>query len=452
MKIIVKSIMFLSFLNPSFAKSAWDQSGKISLGYQSFYKNPEPLPENYQSSGLKFEVEPSLQWSNSKNRIKFKALLGYDASFANPKDRILGIPQELFWERQIPKNNFLIGINTFNWGVTDIINPLDVLNTNSYRSILMPKKIGSPSLAWTHSRDQWSVELVYIPLQFPPQLPGEGSRFFPQGESLQRFAEQMPRGSNQSLLLPPAGIRYHYQNSELYDDPFRNNAGLKIRWNQNQLEAQIIGFEGHPGLPNLDPRASLIPYDLSDPANEIFLVNSDFDIVPQYQRIRMGGLGVVFSADSFILKFAHAQVFQTSSNLNQTRPGVALLVAQPKTTILALEKPFGFKSLENTFLLQAISQTDPHQDRESALSTRSIYDGGLLFGLRTASALDWSSTFGILVNPKASVQLFSYDLNYRWNDRFHVQLSGQHLSGREGTLVNSISYASSTQLNIISTW
>ncbi len=439
---LLTMIMFPSLIFgwASLALAAWEQSGKFTLGYQSFYQQPEQVPTNYQKSNPKTEVEPSFQWSSETSRVKFKALLGYDQSFTQGKDKAIGIPEEFFWETKRGRNNWIVGINTFNWGVTDIVNPLDVLNTRSYRNLLSPQKIGSPAISWNHARDRWSFEFVYIPVQLPPQLPGEGSRFFPQGESLERFASQ-----NQAavFVIPNQGIRYHIQKSEDYDNPFHNNVGTKLRWNTDSLETHLVGFEGHPGLPNFDPRP------VFDTDFVSLFLNPDFDIVPQYQRVRVGGVGFVYTANSFILRLAHAQVWKTKANLSGTVP---VLVAQPKTTVLALEKPFSIRSLENTLILQGVAQTDPEQHKESALSTRPIYDGAAILGLRTSVSIDWSLTLGVLANGKAKVQIYSYDLLYRLNDHTQLQLTGQHFSGATGTLIHSIAQASNANLNLMTTW
>lgn len=450
MKFAVPTLMFLSFLVTEPANSAWEQNGRFLLGYQSFYKDPTPLAQNTQKSASKAEIEPSLQWSNKNSRIKFKAIFGYDSSFSETKDRNILIPEEFFWETRREKNNYLIGVNTYNWGVTDVINPLDVLNTRSYRNILNAQKIGSPSLSWTHARDFWSFDLVYIPVQLRPQLQGDGSRFFPQGDTLREFAQTSDPSSPQ-LVLPPEGVRYRIMSAEDYEDPFKNNLGLKLRFNTERSETQVIGFEGHPGLPNYDPRPNTETIQLAPTI--IVQQRPDFDILPQYQRVRMGGLGWVYTLDSFIVKFAHAQVFQTKANVNLTHTTYTpLVVSQPKTTVLAIEKPFSLSSLENTLVLQYATQSDPNQDNESKISTRRIYDGSFMIGLRTASSLDWSTTIGFLANTKEGAQILSYDLQYRWNDHTQLQLNGQHLQGKPGTLMDSLSYASNANLNLISTW
>lgn len=449
---ISATIMFLATilsLTPQAAFADWEHSGKFILGYQGFYSNPDNVPTNFQTSAPKVTIEPSFQWSNQTSRLKFKALLGYDQSFKEAKDKVIAIPEEFFLETRSGRSNWIAGINTFNWGVTDVINPLDVLNTRSYRNLLASQKIGSPSLAWIYARDTWSMEFVYIPIQLPPQLPGEGTRFLPQGESLAKFAAQ--NGNQESTILAPnEGVRYHLQDSEYYDDPFKNNFGLKIRYSPNRLESHLVGFEGHPGLPNMDPRPLFDTVQLFP--TEIYQVMPDFDIVPQYQRIRMAGAGFVYSTDSWIFKLAHAQVWQTKANLNQNRPGVPLVVAQPKTTVFAAEKPFSIRSLENTLVLQTAAQSDPNSESESSISTRPIYDGSFMLGLRTASSIDWSTTFGLLYNPKVQVHILTYDYSHRWNDHVQIQLAGQHLGGKSGTLIHSLMAASNVNLNIISTW
>lgn len=437
----------LAFLTGS-AHADWEFGNKLTLGYQFFYSTPISAPTDFQKSAPQGIFEPSFQWSNPKSRIKFKALLGYDASFAESKDRTIAIPEEFFFETRRGRNNWILGVNTFNWGVTDIINPLDVLNTRSYRNLLAPTKIGSPAISWNYARDSWSLEMAYIPVQIDPQLPGYGTRFFPQGESLVKFASE----DQTAQIIPPAneGLRYHLKDRELYDEPFKNNFGLKLRAGFGKLETHWVGFEGHPGLPNFEPRPFLdSPISLNP---DIFPLLPDFDIVPQYQRIRMGGLGLVYSADSWIFKLAHAQVWKTKTNYQTSNPTEPLRVAQPKTTVVAIEKPVAVGSLENTLLLQVTAQSDPEQEKESALSTRPIYDGSFIVGLRTASSLDWSTTFGILTNPTAKVNLLTYDFLYRWNDRVQLQLNGQHLAGEPGTIVHALAAASNTNLNIISTW
>lgn len=449
LRLLALSILTLPFLlTPPLVQADWESTGRFQLGYQSFYKTVEPKPDNLQSSGGKLELEPGFQWSNPVARVKFKALLAYDNSFKQQKDQLLAIPEEFFWERRKGRNNWIIGINTFNWGITDVINPLDVVNTRNFRNLLSPYKIGSPSITWGHSRNNWSMEFVYVPKQILTAVPPDGSRFFPRGDSLRQFAQQgvkqteIELGAPIVISLPPDGITYQVQDPEFYNNPFDHNVGLKFRLTSNQLETHLVGFEGHPGMPNLKPTVGINITGFPPPEYTATIL-PEFKITPQYQRIRTAGIGFVYSGESWIAKLVHAQVWQTKANV---------YTAQPKTTVLAIEKPFSIRSLENTLLLQGALQTDPNQAEESTISTRAIYDKSVMLGLRTASALDWSTTFGILANPSLKVQIYSFDSSYRWNDRVQLQLVAQHLTGATGTIIESISGASSANFNIISTW
>lgn len=436
-------VVTVGLAGASLSHAAVENSGRATLLGQSFLSDPSNPPPNLQKSQLPFsriEVEPSFQAASDNLRFRLKGIAGYDYSYQETDERNILIPQEAFLETRAGKWNFLAGINTYNWGTTDIANPLDVINPRSYRNPFNPYRIGSPSLSIAWSGDSTSLELVYIPRQFPHELPPASSRYLPREVSTADFAAEANQKSAQ-IILPDDPLRFSWADIKEFDKPFDNNYALRLRQNFGQLETHWVAYEGMPNFPDIFPSATFFTLQIGPP--EIVRLEPDLPLVPRYQRVRVAGVGLVYSWETTILRMAHAQTWRTSTDLD---------IALPITTVVALEKSFSLSKLEWTWFIQGISQTDGSGQQPMIYSTQEVFNGSLITGFRVASGLDFSMLLGIIVNPTKNGQIYSVDTTTRLSDHWQFKAGGQYIVGGNSPILKAMEPTSNVEAGFNYFW
>lgn len=431
----------LAFLHPQKVWAKAEASGRITLMGDYFPKDAPNPPTDLQGNGGKIEIEPIAQFSSEDWRFRLKALGGYDFSYKNSRDQIIAIPQEMFGETRAGAWNILVGINTFNWGITDIVNPLDVVNPRSFRNPLMPVKYGSPAISASWSGDSTSFELVYIPKQIYHEMPRASSRYLPRDQTIADFTVQ--QGNNTYQIQGNSNPwNFTYDKPVEFDNPMDSNFALRIRQTIGKLEIHLVGFEGIPSFPELKTRpefniVSLSPYVLS--------MGQDVNLVPHYARVRTAGIGAVYSWDTLILRLAAAQTWRTTNKdimfAVDSGPTTEVYITAPQTAVIGLEKTFSWQKLDWTVLLQAASEKDLSGAPENPYGLTTVFDGAVMPGLRIASGLDFSMTLGGIVNPKTKSQIALIDSNYRLTDHWQFKLGGQYIAGGDNKLLKSIESA-----------
>lgn len=424
---------------PAFAAS-WTSEGQIHLGQRQFLKEPQVSPTEYQKSGTFLWATPSLQYAGDNTRFRFKGIAGLDQSEFDPKDRTQLIPQEFFIEHRGRRFSLLAGLNTFNWGVTDLVNPMDVINPRWMRNPLNPIKIGSPSLALTWTLSNGEIDFVYIPRQFRHELPTVSSRALPRDLSVANYVAEF-QGESVPILMPSTPLRFQYLETKDPSKALENNLALRWRQSLGNLDLQAVAFEGIPSFPDFsEPQVTLNIVNFSPRTLEL---QPDIQLEAKYQRIRLASLGGVWTLPGLLVKFVHAETWRASRDYE---------ISLPRTSVLALEKPSPLFGFEATWLYQFAVVGDSSRLAESVFSTREIFDQSHLLGLRLASGFDWSFTFGGLVNPKSKAQVLQLDYQYRMNDQWQLKLSAQSIQGQEGSLARSLAEASDVQLGFLVFW
>lgn len=436
----------LAFFHPQKVWAKAEASGRITLMGDYFPKDAPNPPSDLQGNGGKIEIEPVAQFSSENWRFRLKALGGYDFSYKNSRDQIIAIPQEMFGETRTGAWNLMVGINTFNWGITDIVNPLDVVNPRSLRNPLAPVKFGSPAISAAWSGDSTSFELVYIPKQIYHELPRASGRYLPRDNTIANFTA-VQNGNTYNITGSTSPWDFTYDKPIEYDNVMDSNFALRLRQTIGKLEIHVIGFDGIPTFPELIPRPQLLGF----PPN--FSVEPDLNFVPYYERLRVAGLGLVYTWDTLIFRFATAQTWRASNNplyiVNSTAP---VYISLPQTTVVGLEKTFSWQKLDWTILLQGASQKDLSGRPASPYSLNDVFDGVVMPGVRIASGLDFSMTLGGIVNTKTKSQIAMLDTNYRLTDHWQFKLGGQYISGGDNVLLKAIECASMVEAGVNYFW
>lgn len=433
--LLILSIFTLGFQAQSWARV--ETSGRATFLYENFLSDPAKAPANLQKSGTLAEVEPVLQISGDTTRFRLKGIAGYDYTYNEVADRALLIPEEGFVEGRFGKWNLLGGYNTYTWGVTDVLNPLDPINPRNYRNPFSPTKIGVPSLSISWGGDTTSVEVVYIPRQTPHQLPPASSRALPRGVSFDEYASYFY--GTPITTLPTTALNFHYESTQDYGNPFTDNYAIRIRQTVGRLETHLVGFEGMPSFPQTGLLLNVTNSTLTDQVG----------IIPRYERIRMGGIGMVYSTDSVIFRGAFAQTWRTTSD-QPWRTGTNMDIDLPQTGIVAVERTTNIKGNDVTFLLQYVSQKDKSGQPPSPYALSQVFDDSWMPGIRFAHGVDFSMMLGSIYNPSSKATLTSADMQIRLTDQVQLKFTGIYLAG--GKLLEAAKPASQVETGLNIFW
>lgn len=446
-KISSYCLLFCLFLSTSaYGRVEW--SGRAGLLGQYFPIDVENPPADLQSHGVRLEVVPSLQLSTQSLRFSFKGIAGYDATYKVDRHRTISIPQEFFLEGRTGKWNFLAGLNTFNWGITDIANPLDVLNPRSFRNPVNPVKLGSPSITASWSGDSTSFELVYIPKQFYHELPKNSGRYLPRDATISNYTGEV-EGKQMALQTNTEPWIFSYDRPQEYDNVMDSNFGVRLRQTVGKLETHLVGFEGIPVFPEIVPRGNLEIVDLNPPIT--YQLQRNVDLVPVYARVRTAGIGFVYSWESVILRVVHAQTWRTTNKAILVSTA-STYISLPRTTVIGIEKTTNWRKLDWTFLIQGVKEEDLSGRPTGMFSMAGIFDGAIMPGVRIAKGLDYAFLLGGIYNPKSKAQIYSLDSQFRVTDSVQFKLAGQYISGQDNQLLKGLEPASSVEAGFNFFW
>lgn len=431
----------LTFLSFTAAPAAeFTSEGEIRLGQKQFLSDPDPAPPQLQKSAGYVWATPSLQYAGDNTRLKFKMIAGIDGGETESKDRTQLIPQELFVEHRRTKFSVSAGLNTFNWGVTDVVNPLDVINPRWMRNPLNPVKIGSAALTttWTHAHG--GLDLVYVPRQFRHELPTRTSRYLPRDASFGEYVAEF-QGNPVPIQMPNEPLRFTFKDAADPSHALDHNFAARYHHNFGSLDVHAVGFEGIPSFPDFsNPSVTLTPINFSPLTLEL---QPDVELEPKYQRVRIAGIG--FSGQLFgaVVKLAHAETWRATQDFE---------ISLPRTTVLGIEKAFSPFGLEMTLLYQAARITDSSKLSNSIYSTREIFDQSHLLGVRLSQGFDWNALIAAIYAPPSGAQIMQAEAQYRLNDTYQLRASTQVIRGKPGTLAHALEKASDAQIGLLVFW
>jgi hypothetical protein len=442
----VRRLIFMTLLAgllaqaPTVRAANFTSEGQIFLGQKNFLSAPNPASAQLQKSANFLWATPSLQWAGDETRLKFKMVAGLDGGEIETKDRTQIIPQELFIEHRRTTIRFLAGLNTYNWGVTDVLNPLDVINPCWMRNPLSPQKIGSAGIAMTWTPTDGTLDLVYIPRQFRHELPTRTSRYLPRDASFGNYVGEF-QDQPVPIQLPTTPLRFSFKDADDKSRALDHNLAVRFQRRVGSLDVHSVGFEGIPSFPDFsDPQVTLTPVSFSPPTLEL---QPDVELETKYQRVRVAGFGFSGDIAGVTVKLAHAETWRTSRDYE---------ISLPRTSVLGLEKSFSIKGVDTTVVYQAAAVGDTSGLANSVYSTREIFDQSHLLGLRLSQGLDWNLLLAVLYNPNSSAQVTQAEGQYRLNDTYQLKLSAQVIRGQPGTLAHSLSTASDAQMGFLVYW
>jgi hypothetical protein len=397
------------------AKSSWSLTTDTKI--ESVYW-PKTYGENTNNRLNRLELIPTLtgKFSNSY-RFYFKPNFLLDPENKSKEEQIFFDVSEAYFKYKGDTTSVQVGRNLLNWGVTDGYNPLDVVNARQYYDPLHSVKLGAQSLLFSHSSEISEQELIYIPKNQSPILPGTHSRWLPRQIYIPRTLD------NNVVLLLPDNLSYTYESRETLNKALDNNLGLRLQWHLGAIDLSFSGFEGVASFPIVQPKVSGTVIQISPK----LILQTDPDIVlgTKNYRQRVGGFSWVSSQLGFLFKYATSH--------SQSMGDDPLLPGWTHESIVGLEKNF---TLGSEGLLVGILQhsfIDTEKKNDSNLSVTEIFRSAWMAGGRFSWGDTWTLTALTLYDSLRYSHLQRYSVARRIRDAWTLQLSAELISGHEDT-------------------
>jgi hypothetical protein len=351
-------------------------------------------------------------------RIKVHPLLQADPFNYSATERYWAEIPEAYVQLQDNGWRIQAGYNTFNWGVTDVYNPLDVLNARRLQDPLRQDKLGAPSLSVKKDVDNVSFEAVYIPLQRKSILPGEQSRWLPR----QVFTTTaIGNGTDTAILNLPPHLQYHFDPDRERDSALSNNyaARVQVTGIAQGLDASFQYFEGAATSPAVDLTVSGTVVSLQPQ----LVIDADprIALIPVYYRQREYGGSLVYAAGGMIFRFEGSATRLISRGSD--------LLGNAEEFVLAVERPFPIGGQDLTVILQGSYANRSMPLTNTATAFNRIFDRTALVALRYSFSEKMSVLVSALWDVRFHEEFAHLEGTYRLTDTWKLGLSFDGLWG-----------------------
>lgn len=332
---------------------------------------------------------------NAKTKINKKLRFqGRLFSVSNPESKgppenfYLDVPEAFLEHKTTPNLRFRLGMNTVNWGVTDVSSPSDVVNPLAIFHPLRIYKRGSPMLEAEFNKEVVAVHAVYIPRQRRSILPSEDSRWLPR-----QFLVNVGYGGDSVGI--PKFLEYEIEGDEvlktgskrqtLSTNALDHNAGLRLSSHLGSLDLFAMHFEGAAPQPKVRPTINVI----TSPSLQ---ATSPIRLKPLYYRVRTTSGGFVWALDKLILRGESA--YQHTINVDP------LLQPWMWSNVLAAETNLSLGSSSMILLVQYYHTVNPQAPDNLISSSYRLFDRTFVAGARWA----WSEKLTIMASALFETQ------------------------------------------------
>jgi hypothetical protein len=185
------------------------------------------------------------------------------------------------------KNIISIGLQTHQFGLSQLFSPLNIVDTASYWAPLEPLPIGSPSIRWMYKTKKLRAFFSYLPYRFENLYPGTTSQWIPN-----QAPDNLTVGSN--TLIFDEDIEYEIRDSIDLNNALTNNFVAGLSYDSKPFMIQAMIYDGM----NVDPNVFLnLDLNLVDgtPGQEVLSVNNPISVIPLYQRVQRAAWGLRYT-------------------------------------------------------------------------------------------------------------------------------------------------------------
>jgi hypothetical protein len=297
---ILLSSAFISFLSLQVSATEWTQDFKATV--ENF---PQSVPGNVNSTDF------PIGWTlRSESRLTDDTKFVFK-SFVQTEPSNASISEEFMWDfpELLVKSKFdsewgtailKVGQDVYSWGVMDVVNPLDFVNSRNYSDPIHPRKLGAGVLDCAFSSESIDFQILYIPWARSPELPGVNSRWLPR----QVYTSTGSSGGYQLLL--PSSPQYSYAGITSLDQANLNNLAAKINLRLLRSDLAFYYYNGISDVPLISPNVSGTLVQLY-PLRTI-QINSGINLVVQDFRQEIYGASFVVPWSSWQWKAQYSSI------------------------------------------------------------------------------------------------------------------------------------------------
>ncbi len=338
------------------AKSTYSFSGDVDLKSVGFLQTLAP---NVNEQLYQIDLHLTEEGRLGEN-VKFIGKFDYLADPANKSSverNFIDLPEaNVKWRTQ--QFLFKAGSDIYTWGVTDGVNPIDLINVRNYYDPIHSKKLGATGLSANMIFGWFELDAIYIPSTRSPMLPGSNSRWLPRTNYYSSSASQTSR------YILPSQFGYIFKTLPELDDARLHNVAVRLQAHLPELEMALYGYDGIAPLPIITPVVSGAALQLSP----IYVVQADADVELDLQDYRQqtGGASFVKTLGAWQIKgestwaqpHAHAtaneswstvSVFELEKSWNTGADSTLTTILQYATSRQAVALSNGVNSLSHFF-------------------------------------------------------------------------------------------------------
>jgi hypothetical protein len=433
----ILNYLILALASPALAASA-EWGGALTLERTQFVRSVGD-GTNDAIDGLRAELTASKNWRRA-HKLKLSLDGQWQPDNNSQSEKLFGNATEAYYEYKSASFVSQVGMNTFSWGITDVYNPLDVINPRQYYDPFNSEKLGVPSILLKEKAGSMSFEVVYVPWQLRTLLPGENSRWLPRGQ-LQVTAAS----GDYTIVAPNDAPTYVYEKDQVWDNALSNNMAARWLLHAGHFDFSLEGYEGVGSFPDLVPDVQTRVLSVS-PQIDVAL-ESQIGLRPNYYRERLGGGSVEATRDHTIFRLA-----STYWDVTNSHPDVPSYPSWSQENIFGIEQSFALRSLSFTTILQAVYNQRSLSAENDSLSLSHLLDRAAMLGLRLASEGSWQGLLFMAVDTLGNGSVYSARFYYTLSDYWKVAASGNMIRAKSGSQMTDYNDNDNLGLSLTRSW
>ncbi len=433
-------LLFLTFLFPfTLYAEEWKTSFGAELEAEGMYWSDRTVGlDSTQTRGIYTIKAPSTVRRGRSLRLRALPVLQLDPSNVSKNERVFWDFPEGYVQWQNLPWTVQAGMNVFNWGDTDVFNPLDVVNARRYFDPLRSEKLGAPALVVKRDFTDFFVEAVYIPKQRKTLLPGENSRWLPRDVYRVR---SIGTAFGPTKILLPTNLRYKYDTQLEVENALENNYGLRMKFRFPGFDWTIAGFQGAAQAPDVRIRSISVTTNSYDGTLATLTVDPDITLQAAYYPIRMTGTSFTWVLGNVLMKGASAYTHVLNRRFD--------LPARIWENVLGLESTIGVGGGALTMLVQATKVDSVETLDTNSISLSRMFEEAGMGALRWAPSDRFTVLLSYLRDMKFKGSMWHGEATYKIADGWRAKLASDLLEGPMETPIGTYRRNDRTTLSLL---
>lgn len=375
--------------------------------------------------GFKLDYKFDSPW-----KFKSDLLIRSDFVARDAVETFQFMPKNFYFQRKYGSLMFKAGFQTMAIDGPDIVNPADIVNPKNWIDPTSPVTMGSPGISMAQEIHEWNWEVLYVPRQSTPILPGEHSPWLPR-------ENRLPIESEDTVFQIPNNVQYQYLGAKTLDHALDHNVAAKIQRKSENLEAQLLYTNGLSMSPFIQTEinGTLVSID-----PQVVQVDSPVKLRPLYYRQQA-------VAGTFMIPF---ESWAMKGGFNWLKPQGKDTPKETTMFVFGLEKSIETPIGLITGIVDYIRQG--RQDANQISFLRSVFEEAMSFGLRVPYGEETSFMFGGVYDLVGYSSLLKLTAYHRLSNAWSVEAGGQMLQGPDETLIGLYKRYDSFSFKLMYSW